>query len=186
MKKQIVFKLYSDATDLSYYGYREGNIETNIDIFTKTVVVALQREVGVKGRQVDGAQKWYQENDCNVDNIQLLILDICGSEEEALLARNHARTINSDSITGTTPYPLSVSKRATELFPELVDHYTHMKNIHLCKTARSAFRKYKCFSFVNDIKPLSDEYGKKVIADDLDNLSPIRFKVKYNLNFINE
>lgn len=171
----IVYRVSSDLTSLTYYGYalaedKAGALET----FMKGAKRAFNPEIR------RGDVEWFQtHNQEREDCVVFEIEDVCVDELEAWMIRNDLRASDVFAVTGPSQWPIINYERANKEQPERVKQWKANKEINNCKTARQAL-KLGAWQFPQ-IKALSDTYLRETVVNDLDGLTPQDFSSKYEL-----
>jgi hypothetical protein len=167
-----VYKVSSDRTSSTYYGYTNGDETTALEAF---MVHAKYKIIPGKVR---GASEWHQiENQEDEDSIVLEVVDACTDELEALESRNDQRSADQYSIVGPSFFPPLLGKKLKENSPELIEEWKRRHQIKKAPTARKAMI-LKGFD-MHKVKMLGELHGKIMVVADLDKLTPNEFSVKY-------
>lgn len=162
----IVYKITGTSTNLAYYGYCEGE---TIDDVRKTFLQGATRSDERKDVE------WLEANNNDTD-VKISIIDVCNDEVDAWASRNDQRSINIDSISQPSQWPLGASRRYKD--DGVRSQKWKSKTSQLsAKTARQAYS--MGLWNIAQIKELCVKHGKQVVVSDLDTLSPISFINKY-------
>lgn len=162
-----VYKAYGTRTKTSYYGYCENS--TPYDAFKKQAR-SYDDRFGVDGK--------FLEDNGGIGNIVFVTLTSYEDELEAWMSRNDYRSIDSESVSRPSHFPVVLHEKANEEHPGRVEQWKINVAIHSCVTAREAYVKGK-WTF-DQIKKICNLFPKKEVAKDLDTLTPADFALKYN------
>lgn len=171
----IVYKISSDLTSHTYYGYARARDEIHAkQLFLKGASRAFDPNIR------RGDVEWLQKHNHNkTDNIVLEVHDVCIDEQEAWMARNDLRSSDVCSVTGPSQWPIINYDHAKEYQPERVEAWKHNKQINESATARQAYQ-LQAWMF-DQIKKLCLSFDKQMVIYDLDTLTPMQFSIKYDL-----
>lgn len=165
----VVYQISGDLDNHVYYGYSMAEDETQL----------LAKWIKQADRTEDrGDKRLYELNQSNDEYVKLTVMDVFNDELDAWMTRNDLRASDCNSITGPTYFPGQLFERAKQTLTEDVrNRWKQSIDMHNAATARMAYKLGR-WTFPQ-IKQLSDTYDKSVIAEDLDQLSPVDFNSKY-------
>ena len=115
----------------------------------------------------------------NDTDVTISIIDTCNDEVEAWASRNDQRSINIDSISQPSLWPLGASRR----YDDDNDDGVRSKKWKIKTSQLSAQTARQAYSMglwhIAQIKELCTKHGKQSVVSDLDVLTPIAFINKY-------
>lgn len=169
-----VYKVTGMIDSVVYFGY--ANLEKGKNL-TAHFLYSAKHICGIK--TTCGATRMFELNDSDPEMIQVDLIDEFEDELEAWAARNSMRAMHTNSITGPTLMPWGITERAMEIMPEKIEEWKRATKIREAKTAREAWRLGK---WADDaVKSLGNKFNKKSVIQDLDELNPAAFEMKYSL-----
>lgn len=170
-----VYKASSPNTEKVYYGYVTGTGDEAIrSEFTSQ---ANRKGLGDDSR---GIQQLVTAAGGDINDIEFEELAIVDTEDHAHALRDEERETDPESITGPSPLPAIIHRKAQENHPEIYARMARAREFNKLKNAREAWAA-KYFD-TNKIKTMAvDPKIKQELIKDLDVLSPREFSKKWNL-----
>lgn len=167
----IVYRAFGTHSTQSYYAYAKGEEKEDA---LKTFLVGAHRT------EERGDSLLFMLNNQDELSMDIEILDVFEDELDAYMLRNELRVIHSDSITGPTPWPGNMARRAENERPEELEAYRKRLKIRGAKSARQAYALGLWTKAVID-NLASWSTNKPQLKKDFDKLSPSEFSIKYSI-----
>ena len=169
----IVYRAFGKLSSLSYYGYQKGEEK-------EEVLLEVLSDAKRPDRKDSGISKLFVLNNEDESTFDVEIIEVCTDELEAFISRNEQRVSNYDSITGPTPWPMTMSRRAESEKPETMEQHRKRMKQRGAKTARQAYSLGLWTKSVID-NLVSWSTDKPQLKKDFDKLSPDEFAIKYSI-----
>jgi hypothetical protein len=165
-----VYRISGPESKATYIGYVAGDGNNALEAF----LVGAQRPDNDRGDV-----KFLAEHNDDVPSLYALAVATEENEWEALLKRNELRAADPHAFTGPTMWPLGAYERAMKEDPQRAALASSVWKLRQLPTARAAYA--EGLWTYQQIAGVCKVCGRASVLEDLDNLTPSAFMVKYEL-----